>query len=89
MTPIEQAAEKKIPGWEYYIESLFKQPEGVWFYPSNKGGNQDEYTICADLHIVHNLICRKVTPIWVDGVYKGQRVAFLYRKDLNYNDNDN
>lgn len=78
-----------FPHWDYYTESLFTHLEGVWFEPTNGTGNNDDFTICRDLHEA-GLIARKVTPIWVNGSYKGTRVAFLYRKDLNlkYQDND-
>ena len=87
MTPIETAAEKKITAWDYYTESLFKHPEGVWFEPTNKTGTNDDYSVCRELHS-YGLIACKRTPIWVNGSYKGDQIAFFYRKDLNYHNNE-
>jgi len=89
MTPIETAAQKKLVNWDYYTESLFRHLEGVWFEPTNReGSNNDDYTVCSELHSVGLIACKRV-PIWVNGSHKGNRVAFLYRKNLKYQDNEN
>jgi len=87
MTPIETAAQKKLVNWDYYTESLFRHLEGVWFEPTNQAGAMDDCTICRDMHEVGLIACKR-TPIWVNGSHKGNRVAFLYRKNLKYQDNE-
>lgn len=89
MTQIETAAQKNLVNWDYYTESLFRHLEGVWFEPNNRtGSNNDDYTVCSEMHSVGLIACKRV-PIWVNGSHKGNRVAFLYRKDLKYQDNEN
>ena len=66
---------------DYYFETLFKHPEGEWFFPNNSDG--DGYTICMQMAAVH-LVAHKCLPSWRDSSFQGVRHAFLYKKNLDY-----
>lgn len=87
VTQIANAAAKALPGFteqdiEYYLEKLFANPEGEWFAPTNAGGTE-MYTICSQLHNAR-LISSRRSPRWRNGSFTGERLEFLYKKDLNY-----
>lgn len=90
MTTLEIAAQKQLPEhWhedvkKFYIERLFSFPENTWFTPSNAIGDHQDYDICRFLHGEAHLICMKITPIYVNGNWKGNKVYFFYNKELQY-----
>lgn len=65
----------------YAVERLANFTEGSLFYPTN--GHAEDYSICMVL-ADHHLIERITTPRWSAGGFRGLKVGFRYRHDLNY-----
>lgn len=75
----------------YYLDRLAEFEEGKWCYPTNaisidKRGNS--FSIFSDLE-QKCLVMKKTEPIWRNGIFKGQRAAFLWRHDLMYTEKEN
>jgi hypothetical protein len=81
------AAKRQMPNYDidYYLEILFTFPEEEWFTPTNgdEKTQNSAYTICHQLYHA-NLICAKYVPLWGNGSYKGQSIAFYYSKKMDY-----
>lgn len=83
-TKLYQAAKKLFPDnydVNYYVESLYKFPEGEWFEPTNREG--EDFTMCRELADIH-LVQLKITPNWVNDSFRGVRTQIMYKKDLKY-----
>lgn len=70
----------------YHIERLDEFPEGEWFSVSNttkadpRGDSFAIFSALAD----RQFVARKTLPLWLDGSFRGNRVLFLYRHNLDY-----
>lgn len=82
-TALSSAFKKLFPesfDSEYYIEALLARPEGEWFAPTNEDDSYNRIDQMAAMH----LVCKRTSPLWSNGSFRGQRVEFMYRLDLNY-----
>jgi len=87
-TKIYQSAIKIFPDYfdmEHYCEVLFKHTENEWFIPTNK--DEQAFQVCEELSAL-GLICKKTTPVFSSGAYRGKLTEFLYSKSLNYKKGD-
>lgn len=57
----------------HLVETLFKYRPNEWFMPDNA----DDFFVMQNLY-GHNLICKKVIPLWNGGTFKGTRIYYLY-----------
>jgi hypothetical protein len=64
---------------EIYSAFVATQPHGIWFTPSNKEANDRQI---ADELFDLNLIERKISPVWQNGSFKGNRHQFRITEDL-------
>jgi hypothetical protein len=79
-----QAFVKRLPNHdvEHYLGLLFYfNTEGVWIYPNNK--EYDMYSIFDQLSEA-DLVVKQIVPLWIAGSFRGQRIGFMYRKNLQY-----
>lgn len=90
-SPLYNAAKRQLTeGYdiEFYLEILFTFPQNTWFHPTN--GDEKTYnsafSICEQLYQAR-LICARFIPLWVNGSYRGNSIAFFYDKDMNYKTN--
>jgi len=84
MTNLKTQIDKvPLPGLDvdYYYERITSYVESEWFYPENK--EHQDFQICHELN-AWNLIEKRNEPIWVNGSFRGQRIFFRYKKDLQY-----
>lgn len=83
-TPIYQRAQSVLPDYydlDFQFGLLFKFPENEWFDPSNR--EDESFSVCEEFSRL-NFICKRVTPIWNNSSFYGQRISFMYNKRLKY-----
>lgn len=68
---------------DWWMEKIKTFPHNDWFAPASKdnGDGYDDYKMMDDLFYL-NLCEKKMTPIWVNGSFKGRTIEFKINVEL-------
>ncbi len=66
---------------DHYLSALDHFNEGEWFIPTN--ATEELFSMIDQMSAMH-LVCKKVSPRWHNGSFMGNKIEYMYKKDLKY-----